>query len=77
LGWVVGAGIEHAIANNWSLKAEYLYVRFDDLNANGALTDSIVADFANFSNHVDHFSSNIVRVGFNYRFSASPRSTKY
>jgi len=68
-GWVLGAGLEQAIGKNWSLKAEYLYVRFDGLNANGALSDSVAGDFANFSNDV-HFASNIVRVGFNYKFSA-------
>jgi outer membrane immunogenic protein len=77
-GWVLGAGFEQAMGNNWSLKAEYLYVRFNGLNANGRLTDSFTpttGEFANFTNNVDHFSSNIVRVGFNYKFSAA--ATKY
>jgi|SRR5665213_905540 len=74
-GWVIGAGLERAMGKNWSLKAEYLYVRFDGLNANGALSDAVTGDFANFSNRVDHFASNIVRVGFNYKFSAA--ATKY
>ncbi len=75
VGWVLGAGLEQAIGKNWSLKAEYLYVRFDGLNANGTLSDAIPADFANFTNNIDHFSSNIFRVGANYSFSAA--STKY
>jgi outer membrane immunogenic protein len=71
-GWVVGGGLEHSIGNNWSMKAEYLYVRFDGLSAGGTLTDSIPGDFANFTNNLDHLSSNIVRVGINYRLAASP-----
>lgn len=67
-GWVLGGGLEQSIGKNWSLKAEYLYVRFDGLNASSTLTDEVPGDFANFSNTMDHFSSNIVRVGFNYKF---------
>jgi outer membrane immunogenic protein len=70
-GWVIGGGIEQAIANKWSLKAEYLYVRFDGLSASGRLTDSVLNDFADFTNNVDHLSSNIVRLGINYRFGGS------
>ncbi len=29
LGWTVGGGIEYAMGTNWSLKAEYLYLNFD------------------------------------------------
>jgi outer membrane immunogenic protein len=74
-GWVLGAGFEQAVGKNWSVKAEYLFVRFDGLNTNGTLRDSVPADFATFTNNVDHLSSNIVRVGFNYKFS--PTAIKY
>jgi outer membrane immunogenic protein len=68
VGWTVGAGFEYAVATNWSAKLEYLYVRFDGLNANGVLGDAFPADFAHFTNSIDHFATNIVRVGFNYKF---------
>src|SRR5262249_46115329 len=29
-GWTVGAGIEYALGYGWSVKSEYLYVKFDD-----------------------------------------------
>ncbi|QRG07451.1 porin family protein [Xanthobacter dioxanivorans] len=29
-GWTVGAGVEYAITNNWTVKAEYLYLNFDN-----------------------------------------------
>jgi outer membrane immunogenic protein len=44
-GWVIGGGFEHAFAAHWSLKAEYLYVRFDNLNASGRLADSFTPSF--------------------------------
>jgi len=65
-GWIVGGGVEHAFNERWSLKAEYLFVRFDNINAGGRLTDS-VGGYADFSNSL-RLSSNIMRVGFNYRF---------
>jgi outer membrane immunogenic protein len=70
VGWTAGAGVERAIGANWSAKLEYLYVRFDGLNANGVLQDAISGDFANFSNNIDHLAMNIVRFGLNYKFSS-------
>lgn len=72
VGWVVGGGIEQKLSYNWSVKAEYLYVRFDGISANGTLTDGFPGDFANFTNNVDHLTSNIVRFGVNYKFGEAP-----
>jgi outer membrane immunogenic protein len=59
-GWTVGAGIEFAIAGNWTAKAEYLYVDLGNFNCGlGCGTTAV--------NHVS-FSDNILRGGFNYRF---------
>lgn len=65
-GWVVGGGLEHSFGNQWSLKAEYLYVRFEDISAGGRLTDSL-GGYADFSDSV-RLSTSIARIGFNYRF---------
>ena len=69
-GWIVGGGLEQSLGDRWSLKAEYLFVRFDNINADGRLADS-VGGYADFSNNL-RLSSNIVRVGFNYRFGGVP-----
>ena len=58
-GWTLGAGIEFAIAGNWSAKAEYLYVNLGKFNCGlncGAASDNV------------SFSTNIIRGGVNYRF---------
>jgi outer membrane immunogenic protein len=58
-GWTVGAGLEFAIAGNWSAKAEYLYVNLGSFNCGlncGAATDNV------------SFSTNLIRGGINYRF---------
>jgi outer membrane immunogenic protein len=61
-GWTVGAGLEYAFWNNWSLKAEYLYVRLE--NQVFQFNGTIVPDHGaiNLDNH-------IVRAGLNWRFT--------
>ena len=61
VGYAVGAGIEWAFYNNWSIKAEYLYtdIRRTDNNNNFFFNNN---DLFRERNH-------IVRVGLNYRFN--------
>lgn len=76
-GWTAGAGVEWAFANNWTVKAEYLYV---DLG-NRTFTTVASGRAANLATTLtDTFSNryNIVRVGFNYKFNwAGPVVAKY
>jgi len=64
-GWTVGAGGEYAFGNNWSLKAEYLFV--DLRNTQVTLLDPVhfPADFLTY--RFKH-QFNVGRVGLNYRF---------
>jgi outer membrane immunogenic protein len=58
-GWTLGAGLEFAIAGNWTAKAEYLYVSLGRFNCGvgcGAATDNV------------SFNTNLIRGGVNYRF---------
>ena len=59
-GWTVGAGLEFAIAGNWTAKAEYLYVNLGKLSC-GLSCGPLVTDNVSFT-------TNIVRAGVNYRF---------
>ena len=52
-GWTAGGGIEFAISPNWSVKAEYLYVDFQNETI-GPGTFRLI--------------ENVVRGGVNYRF---------
>lgn len=57
-GWVIGAGIEHALGRHMTVKLEYLHMDFgklEGLSANGE-------DFS-FENQID-----LVRAGINYKF---------
>jgi outer membrane immunogenic protein len=58
-GWTLGAGLEFAIAGNWTAKAEYLFVDLGRFNCGigcGAATDNV------------SFNTNLIRAGVNYRF---------
>jgi outer membrane immunogenic protein len=66
-GWTAGAGVEWAITNNWSAKAEYLCVNFANVGGvsqwdypavYGVGTDGLKGDF----------NIHTVRVGLNYQF---------
>jgi len=67
-GWTLGGGLEYAISQMWTIKAEYLYVSLGSKSVtelgtlNGALAQSSVN--ANFG----RTNFNVARVGFNYRF---------
>ena len=54
-GWTLGGGVEVGLTPNWSARAEYLYLRLDDR--------SYVLTGVN-----NGFSSNVFRLGVNYRF---------
>jgi outer membrane immunogenic protein len=68
-GWTVGGGGEYAIDKHWSLKAEYLYVDFSDVNLTGNIHSTGTAGIANPLSISEDLKANIVRAGVNYRFN--------
>ena len=68
-GSTIGAGVEVALAPNWSAKAEYLFV---DLGNGSCTTNCAIADASGtpiIPNVAVKFNESIVRGGINYRFS--------
>ncbi len=65
-GWTLGAGIEGALTNNWTLKFEYLYLDFGSVSTSTAVTapDTIAGTISTQA----RFADNIWRIGFNYQF---------
>jgi outer membrane immunogenic protein len=61
-GWTVGAGIEYALLNAWSVKLEYLYVDLGTFNTSLVFGPPDVITFHH------RYTDNIVRAGLNYRF---------
>ncbi len=63
VGWTAGAGIEFAFSGGWSAKAEYLFV---DL---GHASCTTAANCGTAAGSTVALTENLVRGGFNYRFS--------
>ncbi|WP_246702602.1 outer membrane protein [Starkeya sp. ORNL1] len=55
VGWTVGGGLEYALSNNWTVKAEYLYMDLGD-----EFYDSIGDDAG--------LKASTARIGVNYKF---------
>ena len=64
-GWTAGAGVEYALTNNITVKAEYLYYDLEDHKIHGTDVPNFGSEFIDykFKNN-----GNIVRGGVNYRF---------
>jgi outer membrane immunogenic protein len=66
-GYTLGAGVEYAISNNWSVKAEYLYYDLGKVNyAAPQIAGAPVA--GGFGTTKAENRGNLVRAGLNYRF---------
>lgn len=61
-GWTAGGGLEYALFNNWSVRAEYRYADF------GSSTDYPFAAVPGGA-VAHHLTENSVRAGFSYRFN--------
>lgn len=64
VGWTAGLGVEHALTDNWTVKAEYSYLDFGSAdyvlrNVEGALSPT----YAKGSG-----SGSFLRLGVNYKF---------
>ncbi|MBV9518898.1 MAG: porin family protein [Hyphomicrobiales bacterium] len=62
-GWTLGGGVEYAVWQNWTVKAEYLYYNLGHNNNNTAIAPFLVT-----TNRHNDSTGNIVRVGVNYKF---------
>jgi outer membrane immunogenic protein len=73
-GWTAGVGLEYAVTNNWTLKAEYLYMDFGSLSTSGTINAFAPANVP--FNHSANLKVSTVRVGINYLFGG-PVVAKY
>ena len=70
-GWTAGVGGEYALMNGWSIKAEYLYVdlgRASTTSNNLTIAAGLVPVPLQTWTHTVNLTSNIGRVGINYKF---------
>jgi outer membrane immunogenic protein len=65
VGWTVGGGIETALAGNWTVKAEYLYMDF------GTATSSFLFNAGNaLAQTSGSVHEQVARAGLNYRLGS-------
>jgi len=64
-GWTVGAGYEYALGYGWSIKGEYLYVKFDDYTT--FTQPPFGGAGGNIAPRSNKLYDNIFRAGMNYK----------
>jgi outer membrane immunogenic protein len=65
-GWTIGGGWEYAFTNNWSMKAEYLFVHFSSVSTGGIVVST--SGGTNALSGTADLREHIARIGLNYRF---------
>ncbi len=65
VGWTVGGGVEYALNNNWSVRAEYRYSDFGN-NSDFVFSSPLFGGLA--AANRSHVTQNAVTVGFSYKF---------
>jgi outer membrane immunogenic protein len=61
--WTIGGGLEYAFNWNWSLKAEYMFIGLDNVNACGAYFN-----YGSFCWNHELEGIHTAKIGLNYRF---------
>jgi outer membrane immunogenic protein len=64
-GWTLGAGYEYALGYGWSIKGEYLYVKFDDYTT--FTQPPFGGAGLNLAPRTVKLNDNIFRAGMNYK----------
>ena len=64
-GWTVGGGLEYAVTNNWSIRAEY---RYSDFGRSPDFPFSSITSGNVFFAH--HLKESQVQAGFSYKFDS-------
>jgi outer membrane immunogenic protein len=69
VGWTIGAGLEYAITNNWTIKGEYLYYNLGSTTFTSVPTGAFATAFPGIvATNKYTFDGSIVRAGVNYKF---------
>ena len=74
MGRDAGFGTEWAINQNWSIKSEVLYARFEKDENSFTCTVFCANEPKRFEYHDSVWST---KIGLNYRFSTAPVMAKY
>jgi outer membrane immunogenic protein len=69
-GWTAGGGLEWAMNTAWSVKAEYLYLKFGSASANSRILNPTpgLAGYSTTISSTGDLTAHVARVGLNYKF---------
>ena len=67
-GWTVGGGLEWALTNNWSVKAEYLFIDFGHVAATGTITNPFPPGYSQGMSTSSDLTAQVARIGVNRKF---------
>jgi outer membrane immunogenic protein len=69
IGWTIGAGVEYALTNNWTIGAEYLYADLGSSNFNSVGNPVVATAFPGvFAQGHISYNASIFRALVNYKF---------
>ena len=71
VGWTAGGGLEYAVTNNWSIRAEYRYTDFgaSTIYATNFDAGTLFSGAGAYLQH--HFTENRAQVGSSYKFDTA------
>jgi outer membrane immunogenic protein len=69
-GWTLGGGLEYALWQQWTVRAEYLYVSLESksITETALMTIPGFPTPSSFNGNFSRTNFNVVRVGLNYQF---------
>jgi outer membrane immunogenic protein len=69
VGWTAGAGVEYALTNNWTIRAEYLYADLGSTNFQTVGNAAAATFFPGvFASAKISYNASIARAAINYKF---------
>lgn len=72
-GWLLGGGLEYRLIGNWTGKIEYLHMNFGAVR----VTPDALANTATAFDSDARVTSDVVRLGLNYKFSANEFAARH
>lgn len=67
-GWILGVGGEYAMSKNWSIRGEYLYSDFGNVDAKAVIKNPSFPALSSTLTSSVKFNAQVFSVGIVYRF---------